>query len=524
MSVKTTLTLTRNFAGALSFVSGHSIRDDIQRLLNFISGALGGAGDGASAISISENAVAGSATLALTGVVANQVILINGVPFTAVSGAATAGNDEFDISGSDSADAAALAAAINASTTAGVAGVVTAAALSNEVTLSSVAAGAGANAITVENLGVVAFGTATCAGVDVADAIAINGEAITATQSHATETLTLTNCAVGAYATINGTRLVAVASGANGTFTFSQAGSDTADAAALAAAINANPDLTGIVTATSALGVVTVRAVNAGTAGNSISIGANGSGITFFGLEDSAGMLSGGASQGDNEFDPTGSNAVTAAALAAAINASPSDIINKHVRALARSAVVYIFAKYGGPAGNAITLTTTDGTDLAVSGARLTGGTLAQYEGAQATLSATVTGADGGTYRTTINGVDVDATGTNGDDTATAVSIASAINASTSALVSGVVRASSALGTVTLVAVRGGHQGNAITVAVTGTGYAVDVITSGHMEGGAAPTSAVVEGGSASILGNGARTGGGSNDAAVTYSFGMVTP
>lgn len=413
MSVKTTLTLTRNRTGALTFGSGRSIRYELQRLVNFIQGALGGAGDGATSAVIQENATGGSLTITLSSFAAGQVLLINGVPFTALSGSATAGNNEFNVSGNDTADAAALAAAITASTSTGIVNTVTATSATNVVTLTSVGAGAVSNAITVENLGVPATGTFTFTAVDNNDACAVNGVTLTAKTTVVDATVQF---AVGA------------------------------------------------------------------------------------------------------------SNAATATNFAALINSTAtSPLITKHVRALARSNVVHLFAKYGGTGGNAITTTSADG-DIVVSGARLTGGVAMEYEGAQATLDATVAGADGGTYRTTINGVDVDATGTNGDDTATAASIAAAINASTNALVLGFVRASSSLGTVTLLAVRGGHQGNAITVAVTGTNYAIDDIVSGHLEGGAPPTTATVTGGLASILGNGGRMSGGANDTAVTYSFGTVTP
>lgn len=413
MAVKTSILLTRNKTGSLTFGSTHSIRDDIQRLLNFIQGALGGAGDGASSIAIRENSVAATPlTITLASMAAGTVLLINGVPFTAKGSAATAGNNEFDISGgTDTLDAAALATAINASTSTGVYNALTASSSGAVVTLTPAGAGAGSNCITVENLGVVATGTATCSAVDAADAIAINGQAITA---HAT------------------------------------------------------------------------------TAAN-------------------------------NQFVVGATDAATATNLAACINASTTAIVNKHVRALARAAVVHIFAKYGGIAGNAISLTTTDGTDLAVSGTgRLTGGTLAQYEGAQATQTVTISGADGGNYTVTINGVSTgNVAGTNGDDTATAVSIVAAINGLTDALVRGHVTAANASGVITLTAVRGGHLGNAISVAATGTGA-----TAGgtRLTGGTVPTVAVVAGGTQTAVGGGATTTGGTNDAAVTYSFGTVTP
>lgn len=59
--------------------------------------------------------------------------------------------------------------------------------------------------------------------------------------------------------------------------------------------------------------------------------------------------------------------------LAAAINASASALVNKHVTASASSNVVTITAKRAGHAGNAITLSSADATIVA-SGARLAGG------------------------------------------------------------------------------------------------------------------------------------------------------
>lgn len=76
-----------------------------------------------------------------------------------------------------------------------------------------------------------------------------------------------------------------------------------------------------------------------------------------------------------------------------------------------------------------------------------------------------------GTTSQTINGV----TGfsqTTGDDTARAAALAAAITASTDPLISGVLTASAALGVVTITAVHKGTTGNAITLAVTGTGVA----------------------------------------------------
>lgn len=81
-----------------------------------------------------------------------------------------------------------------------------------------------------------------------------------------------------------------------------------------------------------------------------------------------------------------------------------------------------------------------------------------------------VAGADGGTYTATINGVAITVTGTSGNNTATATSIAAAINASTNALVQNIVTASSSAGVVTITAVVPGVLGNCITLAASGTG------------------------------------------------------
>lgn len=87
-----------------------------------------------------------------------------------------------------------------------------------------------------------------------------------------------------------------------------------------------------------------------------------------------------------------------------------------------------------------------------------------------AQASGTVTISSGsGSITATINGVAVAVTwGTS--DTATATALAAAINASTNALVAGIVTASSAAGVVTVKALHSGKVGNCITLAASGTG------------------------------------------------------
>lgn len=346
-------------------------------------------------------------------------------------------------------------------------------------------------------------------------------------------TVTLASVAAGTVLLINGVPFTAKGSAAttgNDEFDIS-GGTDTLDAAALAAAINASTTtgIVGVVTATSLNAVVTITAAQAGRGSNAItveSLGVVATGtFTFTSVDNNDACAVNGVtltakttvSDATVEFAVGASNAATATNFAALINSTAtSALITRHVRALARSNVVHLFAKYGGVAGNAITTTSAD-ADIVAAQARLAGGTLAQYEGAQATTALAVVGADGGTYRTTINGVDIDVTGTNGDDAATFTDIAAAINASTDPLVAGFVRATDAEdGTGTLMAIRGGHQGNAITSAVTGTGYSVG---GARLTGGAVPTVLVFAGGSATPLQSGARMTGGGADTAITLTL-----
>ncbi len=91
----------------------------------------------------------------------------------------------------------------------------------------------------------------------------------------ATGTITLASCAAADTVTVNGKVYTAVAGTAADYIKFSIDGNDTADAAALAAAINARenaPASNASVVATSALGVVTITAKTEGTGGNAITL------------------------------------------------------------------------------------------------------------------------------------------------------------------------------------------------------------------------------------------------------------
>lgn len=78
---------------------------------------------------------------------------------------------------------------------------------------------------------------------------------------------------------------------------------------------------------------------------------------------------------GANQFSIDGAtDADDATALAAAINASVTDLVAKHVTASAAGAVVTVTSRQFGHAGNAVTIAAGQATIVA-SAARLTGGT-----------------------------------------------------------------------------------------------------------------------------------------------------
>lgn len=89
-----------------------------------------------------------------------------------------------------------------------------------------------------------------------------------------------------------------------------------------------------------------------------------------------------------------------------------------------------------------------------------------------ATGTYTISGGSG-VLTATINGVGVTTASQSGTDTECATALAAAINASTNALVTGLVTATSALGVVTVSALAG-KMGNAVTTAASGTGNTAD--------------------------------------------------
>jgi hypothetical protein len=413
-------------------------------------------------------------TIQCTSVAVGDYVTIAGRNFKATA-YATGRRGEFDVSGTDTADATALAAAINAdpyvsslvlatsstdtvtlrqrSGTAGIlvtksaatftlggltSGLLTAVAVA---LVSSLVPGTLGNSLTVKTLGVAASATLTCASVVVTDTVVVNGQTFTAIKQRATGTITAASAVAGDTCRVGGVTFTAKAGASGVGFPngFSIDTDDTHAATDLAAQINAHPSLTGIVTATSALGVVTVRAVTSGTAGNSIVL--TGTAVRL--AASGAGVLAGGIAVANNQFDvsPGGTNDQVAVDLARAINASTTTLVSSYVRAQrTASGVVTVYSLIPGTLGNGITLTTTGGT-ITASAARLAGGTIADLDGTQASCTITCTSVLTGTT-VTINGV-VYTSNTNtqandqfsiaGGDNATAAALALAINNSTTA-------------------------------------------------------------------------------------------
>lgn len=210
-----------------------------------------------------------------------------------------------------------------------------------------------------------ATGTVTAAAVQAADTVSVGGAALTATQKRASGTLTAATVIADTTCVINGVTFTAVDGEVTpGDATFDCSGTDTECATSLAAQINAyaSPLLSGIVAAKSAAAVVTVYAVNEGESGNAITLVG-----TAVVLVASGAMLENGAEPTNDAFDYIGTNAMTAASFAAAVNVSTTTAV-KQVTATSADAVATVTAKVGGTVGNAIAWVSSDGTRLAVSG------------------------------------------------------------------------------------------------------------------------------------------------------------
>lgn len=125
-------------------------RGNLRRIANQLIKAASGQSIPAVSMDARHSAVAASGTVTCASVAAADTVTVNGLVFTAVNGG-TPTAVQFDMSGSDTADAASLVAAINASTDAAIQGVVTASNVAGVVTITAVVPGKTGNAITLSS-------------------------------------------------------------------------------------------------------------------------------------------------------------------------------------------------------------------------------------------------------------------------------------------------------------------------------------------------------------------------------------
>ena len=145
-ATKLVLNITRDNAYDLALPAASKRREAIRELIALLRGILIGAKP-ASALFVMEGAVAASGTVTLANVTAADTVTINNVTFTAVASNPAA--NQFLQNGTDTQDAADLVRSINASATAGITGVVTAANVAGVVTITAVQPGLVGNAITL---------------------------------------------------------------------------------------------------------------------------------------------------------------------------------------------------------------------------------------------------------------------------------------------------------------------------------------------------------------------------------------
>lgn len=439
----------------------------LQRLGNYLHAAAGG-NKRLNGIQVFPDGAAlkpAVAHIALASCAAGTVIEVNGAPFLAITGTAVAANDEVDIDGADAADAADLARAINASTHANIYKLVKAVnPLKDKLTAATAIAGNSFAVTLADGVKHTFIGKAGASTVG-----ALHFSIDTSDSAVATD----------------------IAAQVNGYAPFSNKISASASSAVVTFRSLDGNDFTLVGTATtlaeSGGTCVTVSAIQKGALGNGVTVktlGVVASGTVTYSSSSGAQTV---VINGVTVYNATGaSDSANASAAAAAINASTNVLVAAHVRATSSAGVCSIYAKKPGLEGNIVTLAVT-GTGATASAARLAGGTLASSEGAQASGTLTVSsgsGAVGGV----INGVTVTVSWAASDNNSASL-IAAAINATSDALIRGVVVASAATNVVTITAVKGGLGGNAITLAASGTG----VTASGaRLASGALPTTVVI--------------------------------
>ncbi len=310
--------------------------------------------------------------------------------------------------------------------------------------------------------------TATLIAPAATNSLTLQGIVFVAAQLHARATVTFTTAIATNSVTIGATVFVGTAGAVTpGDATFSIDTSDTATAASFKAQVEAHAVAGALVGVTVAAGVAKVRALLAGTAGNAIAIAKSGSPIALTATGGGAlagAFLEGGVAQTSLTWDYGDTATQGATSLTARLNSHPT--IVPLMTATSALGVVKIRSILTGTAGNAYTVT---------------------KSGSPITLTATGGGADTGVLQggAAVSGDQWDYGDT---DTQGAAALAACVNRSTTALVTGVVTATSALGVCTISAADKGLMGNTIAVVKTGSPITLAGITSGLMTGGTSTT------------------------------------
>lgn len=266
-NIATLIFTTDSTVGNLSDVFVHTNPNlALSNMQNYLAAIV----SGSASASVNVKVNTGTSTVATKTVtvltpVPGHILSVNGLDFVA--------DTDFDIGASNTATAANIANAINATANPLVYSLVSATSLANVVTLTARTFGSAGNMITVEGgdtlapsgVGTAASGTFTIVNGVETDTVEINGIVFTAVDDG--NVIDPTDWELGA--------------------------NDTAAAVNLKNIINAHAELGPLILATSALGVVTLTAKEPGVLGNNITLAATGGNIA-----ESAATLTGGASTG----------------------------------------------------------------------------------------------------------------------------------------------------------------------------------------------------------------------------------
>jgi len=305
----------------------------------------------------------------------------------------------------------------------------------------------------------------------------------------ATGTAQCTSVVADETVTINGLLYTAVVGSKGGDFTkFSVDTGDNECAADLADSVNndARSGTIGDVSATASTDTVTLTTDVAGVAGDATTLAETGTTITISGAVFTGGVdadfttINGlvytavaGSKGGDfTKFSIDGTDTVDGDDLADSINNDVRAGTLGDVSAVNAAGEVTLTSDQIGTAGDAVTLTSSDGTTMAVSGATFAGGDNPDNITVNGLLYIAVTGTPADFTQFS---VDV-------DDDATAASLAAAINGDTRAGTLDDVIATSTTDTVEMKSTVGGAGGKATTLAETGSTITISGATFGGAE------------------------------------------